>query len=166
MRTALVIISIIAFCSSCRKDNVKAGENVEIYLLQTYQPIAGKCQVDPSRSSLEDDATITNADILQYSAASYQFKLSEKAIQKVRAFHDYTPFAVTVDKEVIYFGIFKHSYSSLGCGQSITMQVDWGTVNKISMVLGYPGLIQGTTIDDQRNNAKLISAIEKQGKLN
>ena len=166
MRTALLMISIIAFCSSCKKENGKAGENVEIYLLQTYQPIAGKCQVDPSRSSLDDGATITNADILQYSRATYQFKLSENAIQKVRAFHDYTPFAVTVDKDVIYFGIFKHGYSSSSCSQSITMQVDWGAENKIYMGLGYPGLTQGITVDDQRNNSKLISSLEKQGKLN
>jgi hypothetical protein len=152
-------------CLSCKKDNVNAGETVEIYLLRTYQTVAAKCQIDPSGSILQDTSIISNQDILEYSKRNYQFKLTGIAIQKVKTFNDKTPFAVTVDKQVIYYGFFKPSISSSSCDQSITMDLDWTSGNKISLKLGYPGQLQGVTIDDNRNDPKLIATLRQQGKL-
>ena len=165
MRPLLFILVLTACCLSCKKDNIKAGETVEIYLLKTYQTQAGKCQIDASASILQDTATIKNQDILEYSKTNYKFKLTATAIQKVRTFRDFTPFAVTVDKQVIYYGFFKPSFSSSSCDNSITMDVDWTTGNNIFLSLGYPGPLQGGTIDDQRNNPKLIATLKNQGKL-
>jgi hypothetical protein len=152
-----------AICLSCKKDN--AGETVEIYLLKTYQTIATKCQIDPSVSILQDMPTIRNQDVLEYSKTDYQFKLTDVAIQKVKTFNDKTPFAVTVDKQVIYYGFFKPGISSSSCDHSITMDLDWTSGNKISLKLGYPGQLQGVTIDDKRNDPKLIATLRQQGKL-
>ena len=150
---------------SCKKDNVKAGETVEIYLLKSYQMVTGKCQIDPSLSVLDDKATIQNHDIVAYSNTDYQFTLANIAIERVKAFRDRTPFAVTVGKQVIYYGFFKPGISSSSCFNSITMDLDWATGNKISLKLGFPGQLQGVSIDDQRNNASLIAALKNQGKL-
>jgi hypothetical protein len=144
---------------------VKAGETVEIYLFKTFQTVTGKCQIDASASLLQDKAAIKNQDILEYSQTNYQFKLTDPAIQRVKTFKDFTPFAVTVDKQVIYYGFFKPSISSSSCDNSITMDLDWTSGNKISLKLGYPGQLQGVTIDDERNNQKLITALKSQGKL-
>lgn len=166
MRPLYFILIMNMLFLSCKKDNVKAGRTVEIYLLKNYQVMAGKCQVDPSLSVLQDTATIKNQDILQYSKTEYQFKLTDIAIKKVKAFRDKTPFAVTVDKQVIYYGFFKPSISSSSCDNSITMDIAWASDNKISIKLGYPGQLQGVTIDDQRNNPNLITTLKNQGKLN
>ena len=165
MRLLLFIFTIIITGISCKKERVKAGETVEIYLLKTYQRVTNKCQIDPSATILQDAATVMNDEILEYSKSDYKFKLKENAMQKVRAFHDFTPFAITVDKQVIYYGFFKPMISSSSCDNSITMDVDWTTGNKIYLRLGYPGTLQGVTIDDQRNSQKLLSALESQGKL-
>lgn len=165
MRSLLFILVLTACCLSCKKDKIKAGGTVEIYLLKTYQTVAGKCQIDTSASILQDTATIKNQDILEYSKTNYEFKLTATAIQKVRTFRDFTPFAVTVDKQVIYYGFFKPSFSSSSCDNSITMDVDWTTGNKIFLRLGYPVPLQSVTIDDQRNNPKLIATLKNQGKL-
>lgn len=165
MRSLLFILVLTACCLSCKKDKIKAGGTVEIYLLKTYQTVAGKCQIDTSVSILQDTATIKNQDILEYSKTNYEFKLTATAIQKVRTFRDFTPFAVTVDKQVIYYGFFKPSFSSSSCDNSITMDVDWTTGNKIFLRLGYPVPLQSVTIDDQRNNPKLIATLKNQGKL-
>jgi hypothetical protein len=58
--TCILIFSLISF--SCNKDKMKAGKVVEIYSLKSYQTVAGKCQVDPSVSALEDTAIIKNQD--------------------------------------------------------------------------------------------------------
>jgi hypothetical protein len=44
------------------------------------------------------------------------------------------------------------------------MDADSGGENKIVLRLGYPGLLIGTVIDDQRNNTKLMSVLKAQGK--
>lgn len=75
------------------------------------------------------------------------------------------PFAVTVDKQVIYYGFFKPIISSSSCDHSITMDLDWTSGNKITLKLGYPGQVQGVTIDDKRNDSKLIATLRQQGKL-
>ena len=166
MRSLLFILVLTSCCLSCKKDKIKAGGTVEIYLLKTIQIVPGKCQIEASASILQDTATIKNHDILGYSQTNYEFKLTDTAIQKVRSLRDFTPFAVTVDKQVIYYGFFKPSFSSSTCHNSITMDVDWTTGNNISLRLGYPGPLQGGTIDDQRNNPKLIATLKNQGKLN
>ena len=165
MRPLLFILTMTAICLSCKTGNINTKETVEIYLLKTYKTVAAKCQIDTSFSVLQDTATIKNQDILEYSKTDYQFKLTDTAIQKVKAFRNKMPFAVTVDKQVIYYGFFKPSTSSSPCDHSITMDIDWTSGNKILLRLGYHGQTQGVTIDDQRNNPKLIAALKKQGKL-
>ena len=165
MRISLFILVIMVTCISCKKESVNTGEKVEIYLLKTYQRVTNKCQIDPSFSILHDTATVMNEDILEYSKSDYTFTLNEKAMQKVRAFRDFTPFAVTVDKQVIYYGFFKPSISSSSCDNSITMDIEWTTGSKIFLRLGYPGTPQGVSIDDQRNNEKLLKTLKNQGKL-
>ncbi|MEP6676758.1 MAG: hypothetical protein ABJA78_16480 [Ferruginibacter sp.] len=165
MRLLLFILAACTICLSCKKDNVKAGETVEIYLFKSFQTVTGKCQIDASASLLQDTAAIKNQDILEYSQTNYQFKLTDSSIQKVKAFRDFTPFAVTVDKQVIYYGFFKPSISSSSCDNSITMDLDWTSGNKISLKLGYPEQPQSVTINDERNNEKLILTLKSQGKL-
>jgi hypothetical protein len=165
MRPILLFLALAIFCLSCEKDNLKGDGNVEIYLLKRSQLVTGKCQIDPLDSVLQDTAIIKNQDILEYSQSNYQFKLTDLAIQKVKTFQDFTAFAVTVDKRVIYYGFFKPSVSSSSCDHSITMDLDWTTGNKINLKLGYPGQLKDVTIDDERNNAKLVATLRNQGKL-
>jgi hypothetical protein len=165
MRPLFFFLTIAILCLSCKKDDVKGGDSVEVYLLGTAQRVTGKCQIDPLLSVLEDTPVIRNQDIVEYSQNEYQFKLTNTAIQKVKAFNDFTAFAVTVDKQVIYYGFFKPGFSSSSCDHSITMDVDWVSSEKITLRLGYPAPLPGVTIDDQRNNSKLIEALRNQGKL-
>lgn len=162
MRLLLLTLTIIAICLSCKKDKVQAGENVEIFLLKTAQLVTGKCQIDSSASVIQDTPFVKNQDILEYSKANYQFALTDISIQKIRKLAEGTPFAVVVDKQVIYYGILKTGISSSSCPHSITMD-NIGINNKITMNLGYAGA--DINIDDQRNNPKLLATLKNQGKL-
>ncbi len=165
MRSLFFILTMTVIYLSCKTGNINAEETVEIYLLKTYKTVAAKCQIDSSFSVLQDTATIKNKDILEYSKRDYQFKLTDIAIQKVKAFRNKMPFAVTVNKQVIYYGFFKPSISSSSCDHSITLDIDRTSGNKILLRLGYPEQLQSVTIEDRRNNPKLIAALKKQGKL-
>jgi hypothetical protein len=165
MKLLLKISILIIILNSCHKEKHATGSEVEMYLLQAYQLETGKCKVDPSSAVLEEVPVVSNDDILEYSRSTYSYKLSNSAFLKVKALHPRTPFAITVDKKVIFFGIYMPLYMSSTCAHSITMY-EMGIPDKeVFFELGYPGLMQGVTIDDQRNNDLIIQAFRKQGKL-
>jgi hypothetical protein len=107
---------------------------------------------------------ISNDEILTYSRGNYLFSLTDNGKQDTELFNTYHAFAVTVNKEVIYYGFYKPSTSSSSCDHSITMYISFPSRNLV-MNLGYPSPMPGATIDDQRNNAILLAALNAQGKL-
>lgn len=161
MRPLLFIVITCLFFLSCKKD-LKSGDTVEIYVLKNSLPVAGKCQVDPATAILQDTALVKNQDILEYYRSTHQFALSDHSMQEIKTLADRTPFAVVVNKQVVYYAILKPSYSSSSCTSSITADYV-GTGNRITMNLGYVGA--DLDIDDQRNNPVLIEALRNQGKL-
>jgi hypothetical protein len=121
--------------------------------------------VNPATAVLQNKPLVLNDDILEYSDDEYTFQLKEDAHKKIKALMDRTPFAVTLNKRVVYYGIFKPGFSSSSCDHSITMDASWSAAGKISLTLGYPGLMQGVTITDRRNDPALLLALKQQGKL-
>jgi hypothetical protein len=161
-----LIVLLLFTGLSCKKaaDQKSGGGLVEIYALETFSLISQKCQVDPSMAVLQANPVISNNEIISYSPTDYLFKLTAQGKQDSEIFESFPGFAVTVNKEVIYYGIHKPFTSSSSCDHSITMYISFPSRNLV-MNLGYPGPLPGITIDDQRNNAKLIDALNAQGKL-
>src|SRR5688500_12346566 len=162
----LLWIPVLLAGLACEKATVKApgDQLVEIYALEYYQRVQNKCQVDASTAVLKANPVIHNDEILSYSKSSHEFQLTDQGKQAAASFIDHYVFAVTVNKEVVYYGFFKLLTSSSSCDHSLTMNIAYPSGN-LSMELGYPGPMQGVTIDDQRNNSKLLAALETQGKL-
>jgi hypothetical protein len=165
MRYILLAGSLIILLFSCNKNREKAGKNVELYLLGSYRWVTGQCKVDSSQVVLESSPFIKNEDFLQYNSHSYQFTLTGSAHEKLRKLPGRTPFAVTVDKKVIYFGVYMPLYMSSVCFNSITMAESWDQPAGISINLASPGTMGGAGIDDQRNNPILLATLKSQGKL-
>lgn len=164
MKFFLLLVASTLLSTACKKDKVAAGELAEVYLLKSYQLVSMKCQVDASTAILELTPIITNDDILEYSQGKYELKISSTSYEKLRLLSDKTPFAITVDKKVLYYGMLKPSYSSSSCDQSITMDYVLPE-NKVGLHLGYPGDTGAGVIDDQRNHPLWISTLNKQRKL-
>jgi len=116
--------------------------------------------MDAAAAVLQDTAVIKNEEILEYPQTNFQFRPTNIAMQKVKTFRDFTAFAITVNKQVIYYGFFKPSVSSSSCDQSITMDINWTDDNKINLKLGYPGSFQYVNIHDLRNHPQLIATLK------
>ena len=164
MKSLLVIISAALLFLACKKDSTPAGEKAEIYLLNSYRFIPLKCQVDASTAVLEITPIITNEDILSYSKTKHEIKLSGLVYEKLKKLSDQTPFAVTIDKKVLYYGVLKPGYSSSSCNHSITMDYVLPG-NKVGFHLGYPGDMAAGTIDDIRNHPLWLNTLNNQRKL-
>ena len=162
MKRLIFIIFISLALPGCKK-NTAERRDVELYLLESFQLVTGKCQVDAGSATLEGTPLLHNEDFLEYRRNDYEFTLTKAAFQKVKALTPRTPFAVTVNKKVIYYAIYMPSFMSSTCDQSITMDLK-NNENMIYLRLGYPWLT-GAPIDDQRNNAELLTAFKNQEKL-
>ena len=158
-----VFVMAVLF-AACKKN--AAESTVELYFLKSGSTLPGKCQIDAATAVLADKPAVHNHDIKEYNQAIYEFKVTDSAFQKIATLAVRTPFAVTVNKQVIYYGIYSPPVYSSSCDHSIGVNVFNTAERKMQMVLGYPGFISGiTVIDDQRNNATLLNALRSQGKL-
>lgn len=166
MRLIILVLLFSFTFISCKKEKEKAGEKVEIYLVKSGFTYPGPCKVDETIAQLAETIFIENEEILSYSSAKHLFNLKESAIKKVKLLKDKTPFAVTVDKKVIYYGIYKPLISSSSCDLSITMHIGFESNNSIVMELGYPLLYDAMDIKDKRNDPYLLATLGAQGKLN
>ena len=166
MNRNFILLIILVAGLSCKKSGTTGSANdlVEIYALKSFQLVSQKCQVDPATAVLQDEPVISNDEIISYSRGNYLFSLSDQGKQDAETFNITSAFAVTVNKEVIYYGFYKPFTSSSSCEHSITMYISFPSRNLV-MNLGYPSPMPGITIDDQRNNSKLLAALNAQGKL-
>lgn len=165
MRSILFVLIVATLASSCRKKSEEAGKSIEIYHLATYETVAGKCEIDPARAVLPDTPLINNNDILEYSQVNHSFLLTNSAFLRIKGLSDWAGFAVTVDKNVIYYGIFKPSFSSSSCLESVTMDISLNAETKALIRLGYPGISTTHFSTDPRTDKRLFAALNAQGKL-
>lgn len=161
MRTILFFTIAVLFFS-CDKKIIDGKEKVEIYLLRSHNTVGFKCEVDPSTAVLENDPIISNDDIIRYHKYTHTFIVKEAAVKSLQQKGGRIPFAVTVDKKVIYYGFYMPSIMSSTCEHSITMKETSDT--KILMSLGYPFDYKDNIID-KRNDPALLKALNDQGKL-
>jgi hypothetical protein len=140
------------------------GQQITFYLLKSYQMIPNKCAIDPASVVLETKPLITQDDIVSYADKSYTFTINANGYNNVRQLRDATPIAVCIDNKVAFLSVYKPLTSSSTCYESITMQALPN--NQVKFQLGYPTLLNGVMIDDQRNNNMLLETLKVANKLN
>jgi hypothetical protein len=172
MARSIIISLLILLLAGCEKylSPRQQGYGLEFYFIKDFQRIGTSAKIINSTVNLSDSVIIYYDEILSYNSDTYTFTVSESCANKLNDFknnhiHGKT-FAVTVDKELIYTGYF-------WCGFSSSM-VDWVTIdplnysgkNRLSVSLGYPGLIQSDYIPDDRNDYRILDILRRDGKLN
>lgn len=173
MKKLLPLLAFLLIIFSCKKDKQKRNytgtDKVEFYLLETAKTVVNKCAVDGAQSTLENSPLITNDDIVGYDTREHEFKLSASGWNKIDVLKTKVYMAVTVNKQVVYYAIFKPNYSSSSCDHSITVDLrpkflPYYKEDRVRMNLGYPG-DNWPGIDDKRNETVLINVLSEQDKL-
>ena len=160
------ILSLLIF--GCEKDEINSENKVELYLLDSYSTIDNSFQIDETTIKTKISPLIGYSDFISYDAENYEFEISDKAKSSIddmkHSVHG-VAFAVKANGTIIYSGYFWPSYSSASCDWIVIDPMMTGVENKIKVSLGYPGLIQGQVIPDNRNNSQIIEIFERDNKL-
>lgn len=158
------------FSVSCEKNEGEITGGVELYLLESFDNIGQTCGIELSSVVTEEEPLIKYAEFKSYNAKDFEFKVTDIARGKIDSLeHSVTgiPFAVSADGEVIYTGYFWPAYSSAMCEWIVIdpLLLMWGGKNTMHLELGYPGLIEGTVIPDERNNERILEIFRRDNKL-
>jgi hypothetical protein len=163
MRTSIACLLLVLVLASCnRSDTPKSSAKVEIYLLADFERVPDKCQIDNRTISL-GPALVSNDEIVAYHHRKYEFTILPSAVARFTEDVHFRGFAVTVDRNLVYTGFFRPSYSSSSCDHSVVID-PFIQDNKMRISLGYPSA-DFYTGDDPRNTSALIEALRAQGKL-
>jgi hypothetical protein len=164
-----MLVLILAGCEKYQFVR-QQGYGLEFYLIKDCQKVGSSAKIINSTVNLSDSVIISYNEIKSYNSDTYTFTVTKSCANKLNDFKNNhihgTPFAVTVDKQIIYTGYFWCSFSSTS--------VDWVTIdplnysgkNQLTVSLGYPGLFQGDYIPDNRNDYRILDLLRTEGKLN
>ncbi len=152
----------------CEEDEISSGKEVELYLIETFNTVDNTEKINEASVVLSSEPLIYYDDILSYDQDLFVFKISERAISAIEQMNvpvNGTAFAITVDRNLIYTGYFWPSYSSATCQWIYTdpLMIDFNEGLKIKV--GYPSILPGETIPDNRNDPRMLQVLRRDGKL-
>jgi hypothetical protein len=156
--------------TGCEKNEsyLDSNSKVELYLMDTYLKIGNSSQIDENSVVTENKPLIYYSDFLSYDSTECIFELSDRAIVAIKnldhSVHGLA-FAIKANDRLIYTGYFWPGYSSASCDWIVIDPFMTSIGNKIQVRLGYPGLIQGQTIQDKRNDERIILIFKNDNKL-
>ncbi len=159
----LVVFITGAFTGGCR---MQPGEGFAIYL--TEGDIAPEDIISLVSIKITDKPIIGSGDIVTYNMQTYEMKLTQEAFERLKTLQipvQGTSFIVCAGRKPVYQGAFWTPVSSISySGVTVWKPYDNDIKPVITLSLGYPGpsFYSG---EDPRNNAVLMSALEKEGKL-
>lgn len=162
---------LVFILNSCDKEDdfQSSGKSIDFYYISEYQKIDNSFKIIDSTVVISDIKIIDYSDIISYSSKNYTFVVSDSISDRLNDFEYHSihgaPFALAIDKEIIYTGYFWASYSSMGCDWITIDPLDISGNNELTVRLGYPGLIQGDYIPDKRNDSRLINIFRQDKKL-
>lgn len=160
---------LILSSTGCKKENDSSNSKVEFYLIESFNKVGSSYQIDEKSVVTQKTPLVYYSDILSYDSVEYIFELSEQAIEKIKNLEHSVhglAFAIKSNNTLVYTGYFWPGYSSAGCDWVVIDPLMLGVGNKVHVQLGYPGLIQGTTIPDKRNDERIIQLFKQDNKLN
>jgi hypothetical protein len=143
---------------------------VEFYLLESFDTTGQYYfQIDETSVISKSEPLLTYSDLISYNAISFTFKITEAAKAKIKDLDHSVfglAFAVKANRELIYTGYFWPCYSSASCDWLV---IDpcfvYGDENEMQVSLGYPGLLQGVVIPDNRNDPRILAFFRNDNKL-
>ena len=164
-----LLLVIVLF--SCKRDEITLNApKVDIYLLKSFSfkvdQTTSPATISISDAVLSDTLLLRDQDILLYTQSSATFKSSKNIKTIIKDFGSNRGFAVTVNKDPIYFGLFHPSYlSSLVYGLSTIDPITYPLNN--NLIIHYEFIAGNTYLQqfDKRNDARIIDALKQTGRV-
>jgi hypothetical protein len=162
-KLSVILTFLILTLAGCEKDS---GIGLEIYLLEDYQTKAYSHEIISGSEKLSKDPNIYYTEIISYNATEHFFVIDPAKADQMRKKSwptSGTPFALTINKQIIYSGHLIPGYSSSGS--------DWYSIDpltlggKLRVTLGYPGDHPNFGDADRRNDPRIINLLGKDNKL-
>lgn len=165
----VLFLFVSILITGCDKENTPSNTEVEFYLLTSFKTKNGTCKIIDSSVIMNNSALIKYDEIISYNMRNYSFEVSDRIADWLNDFENSRihgrAFALTIDKEIIYTGYFWAGFSSAGCDWIVIDPLNYSGKNKLTVRLGYPGLVVGDTIPDKRNNKRLLDVLRMDNKL-
>lgn len=168
MRHIVYCLLITTLFTACKKSSENASSSkVEIYLLKSFS--SGIDTANPhctkiTNAVVEDHPIITNGDIGYYVQSTATFGLKKNIKPVIQHFSHAQAFAVTVDKQPVYFGLFHPAYySSLVFGLAV---IDPILTSETEMNIRYLAFDASTSPTlDKRNDSRILNVLRSTGRL-
>ncbi len=169
MRLILLILAFLTVISvSCEKKKNSGEGGIQIYLLSDYETYQPSMRIDEGTILREKDPLIRYTDILSYDSRNYSFNITNSAqdILKDKELNLHSrAFVLVANQENIYTGYFWASYSSSICPWITIDPIYAQYAGELRVELGYPGLMEGMSIPDRRNDESILSILRHDRKL-
>ena len=174
MKRPILFICLFAtlsfiFCACDKKESSNSSNGrVELFLLDSYKTVGSTFQIDEKTIVTKSSPLVAYSDFLSYDSNSFVFKISDSAKASINGlkFSVYgIPFAIKASNTLIYTGYFWPGYSSTSCGWVVIDPTTLLLSNELSVRLGYPGLIEGQLIPDNRNDKRILDIFGSDNKL-
>jgi hypothetical protein len=160
----LLLLSLPA----CEKYTGDAEGDVELYLLESYENLDQSWGIKRSSVEIESKPLIRYSEFKSYHSKKYLFSITSSAADKIEdldhSVHGLA-FAIVANDELVYTAYFWPSYSSASCDWVVVDPFMLGGRNELHVKLGYPGLLDGMQIPDERNNEAILDIFRRDGKL-
>lgn len=107
----IIFLGLTLFLTGCEKEETdKAkGKDVELYLIESYETTDIQYQIDENSVITKTNPLLYYSDFLFYDSNNYVFVISEESKNRIKNL-EYPvhgiPFALKVDNEIIYTGLF------------------------------------------------------------
>ncbi|MGE5457383.1 MAG: hypothetical protein ACM3RX_03430 [Methanococcaceae archaeon] len=164
----ILTIFLLSGCESYQYSQQR-GSGLEFYLIRDFQREGSGAKIINSIVTLSDSVIISYDEIVSYDSVNFTFTVTGICAGRLNNFESNnfhgTPFAVTIDKEIIYTGYFWYGYSSASVGWVTIDPLNYSGRNQLRVSLGYPGLIIGDYIPDNRNDCRILNLLMRDGKL-
>ena len=163
----ILILGIVG--SGCNKNHDLSKGKVEIYLLESFSTVlnpAAPYAVSVTDVRLEKDPLVANSDIEYYEQGEYLFKLRNNIKPLIKDFSKDRGFAVTVNNETIYYGVFHPAFlSSITVGVATIDPFAFSTETSLRMqYVNYNNDAQLAQLD-KRNDPRILNALSATGRL-
>lgn len=171
MRNIFIFCFVLFLASGCKKDGKSTGEGpkVEIYMLSSFSininQSTSPATVVISNAVLADQPLVADEDIEYYRRSTTSFKLRKDIKAIIKNYGPDKAFAVTINKQPVYYGKFHPLYlSSLTIGVAT---IDPLFLKDNELTIGFTQISGSSVLQqlDKRNDAQLIDALRRTNRI-